>query len=81
MKVPIGNEGVYVLDTASWRTHRPVIDKAKCIGCGFCIVYCPVNCYRKNGKEMSVDLSYCKGCGVCRAECPRQAIDWVKEDN
>ena len=40
---PVGNRGMYVLDTASWRTHRPVMDKALCINCGICLGYCPVN--------------------------------------
>ena len=24
---PLGNQGMYILDTASWRTVRPVMDK------------------------------------------------------
>ena len=28
---PIGNDGIYCLDTASWRVFRPVMDKEKCV--------------------------------------------------
>ena len=28
---PIGNDGMYILDTASWRVLRPVLDQEKCI--------------------------------------------------
>ena len=38
---PLGNDGMYVLDTAAWRTHRPVMNKEKCINCGICMGYCP----------------------------------------
>ena len=30
---PIGNDGMYILDTASWRVLRPVLDQEKCIRC------------------------------------------------
>ena len=26
---PIGNDGMYILDTASWRVLRPVLDQEK----------------------------------------------------
>lgn len=77
---PVGNRGLYILNTASWRTHRPVIDKALCIDCGFCLSYCPVNSVRycpENGYTISYD--YCKGCGICAVECPRKAIHMEKE--
>jgi pyruvate ferredoxin oxidoreductase delta subunit len=38
----IGNNGLYILDTASWRTEKPVMNKEKCIECGICMTYCPV---------------------------------------
>ena len=40
---PIGDDGMYILDTASWRVFRPVMDKEKCIECGMCMAYCPVS--------------------------------------
>ena len=40
---PLGNEGMYVLDTAAWRIVRPVMNKETCINCGICMGYCPVN--------------------------------------
>lgn len=76
---PLGNEGIYVLDTASWRVVRPVMDKEKCINCGICLGYCPVNSvYYEDGRYL-ISYDYCKGCGICAAECPKKAIDMVPE--
>lgn len=77
---PIGQEGLYVLDTASWREVRPVMNKEKCIECGICLTICPVCSIVKEGpKKYAIDYSYCKGCGICAVECPKKAIDMVKE--
>ncbi|MCF8010320.1 MAG: 4Fe-4S binding protein [Clostridiales bacterium] len=70
---------MYVIDTASWRNFYPVIDKEKCINCGFCYDYCPVNSVYKKDEEFYIDLKYCKGCGICAQECPKNAIDMVLE--
>jgi len=64
---PLGDDGMYILDTAAWRTERPVIDKQLCINCGLCMGYCPVNSI------------YCKGCGICSVECPKKAVSMVPE--
>lgn len=76
---PLGNDGMYVLDTAAWRTERPVIDKDKCINCGLCMGYCPVNSVYCEGGSFLISYDYCKGCGICSAECPKKAIDMVPE--
>ncbi|MCX8031852.1 MAG: 4Fe-4S binding protein [Thermoleophilia bacterium] len=69
------------LDTGSWRTERPVIDKEKCNACGFCFIYCPTQCVKDDtdGIHFAVDLRYCKGCGICARECPKGAITMVPE--
>lgn len=64
---PLGDDGMYILDTAAWRTERPVIDKQLCINCGLCMGYCPVNSI------------YCEGCGICSVECPKKAVSMVPE--
>lgn len=79
-RVVYGDSGLYVLDTAAWRTFRPVIDYSKCVNCGTCLLYCPVCAVKKTDGKINIDLSYCKGCGICRTECPKKAIDWVKEE-
>lgn len=80
MKVPYGDQGLYILDTASWRAYRPEIDKDLCVNCGICLSYCPVNSFYKQDKEIILSLEYCKGCGICKQECPKQAIKWLKEE-
>ncbi|WP_094607206.1 Ferredoxin-type protein NapF [Sporomusa silvacetica DSM 10669] len=76
---PIGDEGLYILDTGSWRNFRPVIDQEKCSKCGLCFTFCPVNSISRVDNEYQISMSYCKGCGICANECPRKAIDMVPE--
>ena len=76
---PLGNDGMYILDTAAWRIVRPVMDKEKCINCGVCMGYCPVNSIYAEGKEILISYDYCKGCGICAKESPKQAINMEQE--
>lgn len=64
--------------TGSWRSERPVIDKAKCTGCMICWKFCPEACIAPE-KPLKIDLDYCKGCGICWVECPVGAISVVEE--
>jgi len=80
---PMG-EGIYEVNTGDWRTRHPQMNKDRCIECGICSLYCPVNAIKgkKNGNAkmvFAIDLSYCKGCGVCSHECPHDAIDMIRE--
>lgn len=78
-KTPIGNEGIYLLNTATWRNFRPVMDKEKCINCGICMTYCPVMSIYREGEEYMISYTQCKGCGICAEECPKKAIDMKNE--
>ncbi|MBL7158836.1 MAG: 4Fe-4S binding protein [Candidatus Omnitrophica bacterium] len=61
--------------TGSWRTFRPVIDKAKCINCLQCWMHCPDSCIKvKDSKMEGFDYDYCKGCGICASVCPVKCI-------
>ncbi|MRR30627.1 4Fe-4S dicluster domain-containing protein [bacterium] len=69
-----------MLDTGSWRTVRPVMDKALCNECGICMTFCPVNSIvGDETKAYQIVLTYCKGCGICAVECPQHAILMVPE--
>jgi pyruvate ferredoxin oxidoreductase delta subunit len=77
---PIAQEGLYVLDTASWRTARPVMDKEKCVECGLCMAICPVLSIRRDGdKKHFISYDHCKGCGLCAKECAKKAIGMANE--
>ena len=65
------------------RSSKPVLDREKCIYCGFCWIYCPEGCFQDMGEEEKyymADLDYCKGCGICAQECPKDAIVMVVEE-
>ena len=76
---PVGNEGMYILDTASWRIVKPVMNKEKCVECGICLTYCPVNSIEFKSYKYIINYDFCKGCGICSNECPKTAIDMIEE--
>lgn len=78
---PKGGEGMYILDTASWRVLRPVMDKEKCVECGLCMAYCPVNSVVYEDDRYIITYDYCKGCGLCAHECPKDAINMLPESD
>jgi thioredoxin reductase (NADPH) len=65
-----------LLDPASL---HPVIDPAKCIGCGSCVRACHEGDILGliDGKSTLVEPSLCIGHGACKAVCPADAITLV----
>lgn len=76
---PIGADGIHVLNTGDWRTKRPILNQEKCIKCGICFIYCPVNSISKKDGKFEISYDYCKGCGICAHECRSKAIEMVQE--
>jgi len=73
-------DGLVCTDTGDWRSRRPVVDKEKCIFCGFCAIYCPIQVMEMvESSHFTPDLGFCKGCGICAKECPKKAITMVDE--
>lgn len=58
---------------------HPVIDPARCIGCGACTSVCPEGKVLGliGGKAVLIEPSACIGHGACRTACPAGAIDLV----
>ena len=73
------NELLLCMDTGSWRTERPILDKEKCNYCCLCALFCPPQCMNDMGDHFTPNYDYCKGCGVCAKECARDAIVMVPE--
>jgi pyruvate ferredoxin oxidoreductase delta subunit len=76
-----GSGKLLELATGEWRTERPVFDNEKCNACGFCYIFCPVQCIvdHEDGIHYQAVLDYCKGCGICAMECPKGAITMTPE--
>ena len=55
-----------------------LIDQEKCIGCGLCLPYCPVQAIALVDGKARIDLDACLECGNCTRRrlvaCPRGAI-------
>jgi len=62
-----------------WRSLRPVVNRAKCVKCSVCWLYCPVQCIVEKTAWFDVQLDTCKGCGICAEECPQGAITMIEE--
>jgi pyruvate ferredoxin oxidoreductase delta subunit len=80
---PVGpsfKAGHLVSGNSNYRTSRPVISDAACIGCLFCYAACPDGAIFRNEKKVRVDYDFCKGCGICARECKVGAIAMVKEE-
>lgn len=54
------------------------IDEHLCIGCTFCIQYCPVDAIVGAAKQMhTVIATECTGCELCIAPCPMDCISLI----
>jgi 2-oxoacid:acceptor oxidoreductase delta subunit (pyruvate/2-ketoisovalerate family) len=77
---PIATESSATIQTASWRTFRPVIDLTRCTKCNICWKFCPDDAIGFDDRGYPVvRLGYCKGCGICAEECNPDAIAMVQE--
>jgi 2-oxoacid:acceptor oxidoreductase gamma subunit (pyruvate/2-ketoisovalerate family)/2-oxoacid:acceptor oxidoreductase delta subunit (pyruvate/2-ketoisovalerate family) len=65
---------------SDWRVSHPVVDKAKCVGCKRCWVYCPETAVSMVDEKAEVNYDYCKGCGICSEECLVGAIKMEREE-
>lgn len=58
-----------------------LINKEKCIGCGTCIINCPMDVIRM-GDDKKALVRYpadCMACGACSFECTQKAIQVTRE--
>lgn len=78
--IPYGEAGGTLVERASWRTFKPVIDYTKCIKCGMCWLHCPDSAYTfgKDGFPIC-DSKTCKGCLLCIDVCPVKCIKAEQE--
>ncbi len=58
----------------------PIINPAKCTGCGRCVPICPAECLEMIGALPWLPRPRdCVSCTACAAVCPAEAILWIPE--
>lgn len=65
------------------RKALPIVDPARCTGCGWCVAACPphVLSLQASGWEKRAtlhDAPGCTGCALCAVKCPFDAIRMVR---
>lgn len=58
----------------SFRQEK-LYNRAKCIGCGYCVEVCPAQVLTRTDKGIVTDPSACILCGECAAVCPSRAME------
>lgn len=66
------------------RKALPVIDPARCTGCGWCVAVCPPHVLSLevvHWRKCSTlhDAAGCTGCAKCAVRCPFHAITMQRE--
>jgi indolepyruvate ferredoxin oxidoreductase, alpha subunit len=61
--------------TVPKKPRRPVVNLARCTGCGACVtrIHCPALGLSAD-RQCVVDVDVCVGCGLCAQVCPEGAI-------
>jgi len=54
---------------------EPVIDAARCTGCGACVEHCVFDALALDDETAVLDGVACEGCGLCARVCPTEAIE------
>ncbi len=65
-------------------TSEVIVDEQRCLGCGYCVQFCPRDCLKMTKDKISRQGYYqptltnpgeCSRCGVCVWMCPHWAIE------
>jgi anaerobic sulfite reductase subunit C len=64
----------HLSDMGFFGVVEPVIDAARCTGCGLCAAACKRKTIQVKDKKAVIDFTNCAYCGACRSACSQQAI-------
>lgn len=71
--------GYLTTENSGWRSIRPVVNQANCVGCEQCYLYCPDGVISVVDGKIQIDYDFCKGCGICAKICRPGAIGMEAE--
>ena len=60
-------------------TEIVAVDKAKCVGCGQCVLVCDFDAVEVRYGLSMIRQQDCVACGVCLDFCPVAALGWEEE--
>jgi formate hydrogenlyase subunit 6/NADH:ubiquinone oxidoreductase subunit I len=55
-----------------------IFNQKSCIGCGICVVRCPMDALSSDGKIISFKPERCIGCGLCNTTCPTDSLVLIR---
>ncbi len=70
-------------------TFDTTLDEEQCMGCGYCQLFCPKDCFRMEKERFNskgylvavvAEPAKCSGCGICVRMCPAFAVQVRKQD-
>lgn len=79
-RAPVAMESSKSIQTGSWRTFKPVIEKSKCSKCYSCWKFCPDVAIEIIDDFPEIRYDFCKGCGICANECPKKCIKMIRQE-
>jgi coenzyme F420 hydrogenase subunit beta len=59
---------------------KSVVATGRCVGCGTCVVVCPLSCLDYVEEKPSL-VKECKVCGICAQTCSQYEWSWSKAEN
>ena len=55
-------------------TDRVVVNQERCVGCGICVIFCPLDAIEGLG-IVEINREICSDCMTCVEACPVDAIE------
>jgi len=69
---PCYTAGYLVTENSGWRTEKPVVENAGCIGCFYCYLCCPEGVIFKKGRQWILTMPFARGAAYVPGFAPKK---------